>query len=97
MKKIYTLFSCAFVAILLCIGFYALLHPDADAAKPRLSLGALLDGSYSASRRAYFADGFPQSQSLKNANTRLNGFYKFSAFSGGERKNDITLRVISEE
>ncbi len=93
MKKIYTLFSCAFVAILLCIGFYALLHPDADAAKPRLSLGALLDGSYSASRRAYFVDGFPQSQSLKNANTRLNGFYKFSAFSGGD---DVSLIITMD-
>lgn len=82
MKKIYAILSAALVVLLLCIGFYAMFNMDEEAKKPSLTLGGLLDGSYGTGRQSYFSEGFPQTESLKNANTKLNSFYKFSGLSG---------------
>lgn len=82
MKKIYMILSSALVVLLLGVGLYAMLNPDDDAKKPTLTLGGLLDGSYATDRQTYFSESFPQSESLKDANTKLNSFYKFSGLGG---------------
>lgn len=90
MKKVYTILSTVFVAILLVVGITSLFSSGGEAQKPKLTFSGLLDGSYFAERRAYYAQTFPQSESLKNTNTRLNGFYKFSGLSG---EDDVSLII----
>ena len=90
MKKVYTLLSTVFVALLLVIGITSLFSSGGEAEKPKLTFSGLLDGSYFAERRAYYAQTFPQSESLKSTNTWLNGFYKFSGLSG---ENDVSLII----
>ena len=90
MKKVYTLLSVLFVLLLLTVGIVSLFSLDGTAQKPKLSFSGLVDGSYAAEQRAYYAEAFPQSESLKNMNTRLNGFYKFSGLSG---ENDVSLII----
>jgi hypothetical protein len=51
-------------------------------AKPKLSLSALLDGSYSGNLSEYYADTFPMRETLMKTNRSLNNFYYFSALSG---------------
>lgn len=90
MKKIYAILSATLVVLLLCIGFYAMFNMDEEAKKPSLTLGGLFDGSYGTGRQSYFSEGFPQTESLKNANTKLNSFYKFSGLSG---EDEVSLIV----
>lgn len=91
MKKIYTILSMLLLLLLLTVGVAALFHSDdGTAQKPKLTFSGLLDGSFAAGRRDYYAETFPQSESLKNMNTRLNGFYKFSGLSG---ENDVSLII----
>lgn len=84
MKKVYAILSALFLILLLSVGVYSLFNLNADAAKPEVTFGSFFDGTYSNGQRAYYAAAFPQSDSLKSMNTRLNGFYKFSGLSGGE-------------
>ena len=90
MKKIYTALSALFVVLLLTVGVVSLFSATDDAQKPKLTFSGLLNGSYAAGQRSYYAEAFPQSESLKNMNTRLNGFYKFSGLSG---ENDVSLII----
>ena len=90
MKKIYTALSALFVVLLLTVGVVSLFSANDDAQKPKLTFSGLLNGSYAAGQRSYYAEAFPQSESLKNMNTRLNGFYKFSGLSG---ENDVSLII----
>lgn len=90
MKKIYTLLSALFVILLLTVGVVSLFASDGTAQKPKLTFSGLMDGSYAAARRSNYAENFPQSERLKNMNTQLNGFYKFSGLSG---ENDVSLII----
>lgn len=90
MKKIYAILASLMLAGLLVIGFYSLFHLSGDVKKPKLTFGSLFSGSYAEGRRSYYAEAFPQSESLKNMNTKLNGFYKFSGLSG---KDDVQLII----
>ena len=76
--------------LLLTVGVVSLFSANDDAQKPKLTFSGLLNGSYAAGQRSYYAEAFPQSESLKNMNTRLNGFYKFSGLSG---ENDVSLII----
>lgn len=80
MKKIYTIASALMLVLLLGVGFYALLNLDPEP-NQKATFGSVLKGTY-------FSETFPQSASLKNMNTKLNGFYKFSALSG-----DVSLII----
>lgn len=90
MKKIYTALSALFVVLLLTVGVISLFSSNDTAQKPKLTFSGLLSGSYANAQRTYYAEAFPQSESLKNMNTRLNGFYKFSGLSG---ENDVSLII----
>lgn len=90
MKKVYIALSFLFVALLMAVGIVSLFSSDEAAQKPQLTFSGLLNGSYAAAQRSYYAEAFPQSESLKNMNTRLNGFYKFSGLSG---ENDVSLII----
>lgn len=93
MKKVYMILSALFLILLLSVGLYSLLHLNADAAKPELTFGSLLDGKYSNGRRAWYAAAFPQSETLKSLNKTLNGFYNFSGLSGND---DVQLIVTAD-
>ncbi|MBQ6431088.1 MAG: hypothetical protein IJJ99_04355 [Oscillospiraceae bacterium] len=93
MKKVYIVLSALFLILLLAVGVYSIFHLNANAAKPELTFGSLLDGEYSSGRRNWYAEAFPQSESLKSMNKALNGFYNFSALSG---KDDVQLIVTAD-
>lgn len=94
MKKVYTILSILSLALLLVVGAHALLHLDGSKAeKPKLTFSTLMNGQYSAGRRAAYGAAFPKSDSLISLNKSLNGFYKFSAFAG---KNDVSLIVDAD-
>lgn len=90
MKKVYMILAALFLVLLLSVGFYSLFNLNADAAKPDASFGSFFDGSYAEGRRAWYSKAFPQSDTLKSMNKTLNGFYKFSGFSG---EDDVQLIV----
>ena len=58
--------------------------------KPKLTISGLLDGSYYTKYREYYADTFPNRETLMNSNTTLNGFYYF----GGLASDDSASLVI---
>ena len=88
MKKIYAVLGALLLMLLLVVGVYSMFSLDADVQKPELTFSGLLSGSYASGTRSYYAEAFPQSESLKKMNTSLNGFYKFSGFSG---EDDVQL------
>lgn len=99
MKRIYTALSVFFLVFLLLVGLISTFDKDATYSeserrqlktKPKLTFSGLLDGSYVNDYRAYYADTFPNRESLLDANRTLNGFYYFSAFSS---KDDASLVV----
>lgn len=90
MKKVYSVLSALLLAVVLVIGVVALLSSKDGVSAPKLSFGGLLNGKYSAARRDYYAQRFPESESMEKMNTRLNGFYKFSGFGGSE---DVQLII----
>ena len=90
MKKVYTILSALFLIAVLLIGIIAVFSTDETAQKPKLTFGGLFTGSNSKELRNLYCDTFPQSQFLKDTNTRLNGFYKFSGLTGEE---DVQLII----
>ena len=88
MKKIYAILGALLLSLLLVVGVYSLFSRDADVQKPELTFTGLFSGGYASGIRSYYAEAFPQSESLKSMNTSLNGFYKFSGFSG---EDDVQL------
>ncbi len=82
MKKIYTILCVFFLCAVLVVGFVGLFSTDEEATKPKLTFAGLFNGDYSRQCRNYYGEKFPQGENLKDWNTRLNGFYKFSALNG---------------
>ena len=87
MKKIYTVMLSLLVAIAALVGLWSLVDKDATesqsenrrlASKPKFSIAALLDGSYTAELENYYSDTFPGREALLKANSVLNKFYIFS-------------------
>lgn len=90
MKKVYTILSCLFLALMLFVGFWSLLDKDATYSewekrdlktRPKVTVTGLLDGSYASDFQAYYADTFPSREGLMSTNRSLNGFYYFSGLA----------------
>ena len=52
--------------------------------KPALTISGLLDGTYFNKYREYYADTFPNRETLMDSNTTLNGFYYFGGFGSDD-------------
>ena len=58
--------------------------------RPKMTISGLIDGTYFNDYREYFADTFPNRETLMKSNTSLNGFYYF----GGLGSDDSASLVI---
>jgi len=90
MKRIYTALSIFFLTFVLLVGLISTFDKDATYSeserrqlktKPKLTISGLLDGNYFNQYREYFADTFPNRETLMKTNTTLNGFYYFGGLS----------------
>lgn len=99
MKKIYSGLCAAILFALIVIGLISTFDKDATYSeserrqlktRPKLTVSALLDGSYFDDYRAYFADTFPNRENLMNSNTQLNAFYYFGGLGSS---SDSTLLI----
>lgn len=99
MKRIYTALSCFFLLFMLLVGLISTFDKDATYSeserrqlktKPKLTISGLLDGNYFNQYREYFADTFPNRETLMKSNVTLNGFYYF----GGLGSDDSASLVI---
>ena len=99
MKRIYTALSCFFLLFVMLVGLISTFDVDATFSeaekrqlktKPKMTFSNLLDGTYFNLYREYFADTFPNRETLMESNTTLNGFYYF----GGLGSDDSASLVI---
>ncbi len=93
MKRIYTALSVFFLLFTLTVGIVSTFDKDATFSeaekrplktKPKLTISGLLDGNYFNAYREYYADTFPNRETLMDSNTTLNGFYYFGGFSSDD-------------
>ena len=93
MKRIYTALSGFFLLFLLLVGLLSTFDKDATYSeaekrqlktKPKLTISGLLDGNYFNQYREYYADTFPNRETLMKSNTVLNGFYYFGGFNSDD-------------
>ena len=93
MKRIYTALSGFLLLFTLLVGLISTFDKDATFSeaekrqlktKPKLTISGLLDGNYFNQYREYFADTFPNRETLMKSNTMLNGFYYFGGFGSGD-------------
>ena len=93
MKHIYSALCGFFLLFLLLVGLISTFDKDATYSeserrqlktKPKLTISGLLDGNYFNQYREYFADTFPNRETLMDSNTTLNGFYYFGGFGSGD-------------
>lgn len=99
MKRIYT-GLCAFILLfMLLVGLVSTFDKDATYSesekrqlktKPKLTISGLIDGNYFNQYREYYADTFPNRETLMDSNVTLNGFYYF----GGLSSDDSASLVI---
>ena len=87
MRKLYSVLLGAMLAILLAVGAWSLADEDQTisvtekrelAARPKFSLGALLDGSFIEQFESYYSDNFPGREKLLGMNRSMNKFYYYS-------------------
>ena len=99
MKRIYTALSGFLLIFALLLGLISTFDKDATYSeserrklktKPKLTISGLLDGNYFNQYREYFADTFPNRETLMKSNTTLNGFYYF----GGLGSDDSASLVV---
>ena len=99
MKRIYTALCAFMMLFVLLVGLISTFDKDATYSeserrqlktKPKLTISGLIDGTYFANYRDYFADTFPNRETLMKGNTTLNGFYYF----GGLNSKDSASLVI---
>ena len=90
MKRIYTALCCFMMLFLMLVGLISTFDKDATYSeserrqlktKPQMTLSNLLDGNYFNLYREYYADTFPNRETLMDTNTTLNGFYYFGGLS----------------
>lgn len=93
MKRIYTALSAFMLLFLLLVGLVSTFDKDETYSEaerrhlktmPKLTISGLIDGSYFNSYREYYADTFPNRETLMNTNTTLNGFYYFGGLSSDD-------------
>lgn len=99
MKRIYTALSIFFLLFTMLVGLISTFDKDATFSeserrqlktKPKMTISGLLDGTYFNKYREYYADTFPNRETLMESNTTLNGFYYF----GGLGSDDSASLVI---
>lgn len=99
MKRIYIGLCAALLLLLTAVGLISTFDKDATHSeserrnlktRPKITISALLDGSYFEDYRAYFADTFPNREKLMESNTEMNAFYYF----GGIGKDNNSALVI---
>ena len=82
MKRIYSVLSLIVLLAMLLVGLISTFDKDATFSedenrklktKPKLTISGLLDGSYNTEYREYYADTFPNRESLMDTNVSLNG------------------------
>ncbi len=76
MKKIYRNTCLVLLGILLLAMLISLIFP-LDAAKPKLTLSGVLDGSYFDESEAYFSDALPLRAWMEDDFETLDGFYSY--------------------
>ena len=93
MKRIYTVLCAFFLLFLMMVGLVSTFDKDATFSeserrqlktRPKLTLSGLIDGNYFNQYREYFADTFPNRETLMKSNVTLNGFYYFGGFSSDD-------------
>ena len=99
MKRIYTALSVFFLLFAMLMGLISTFDKDATYSesekrklktRPKMTISSLIDGTYFNDYREYFADTFPNRETLMKSNTSLNGFYYF----GGLGSDDNASLVI---
>ena len=99
MKRIYTILSVFFLLFAMLLGLISTFDKDATYSesekrklktRPKMTISGLIDGTYFNDYREYFADTFPNRETLMKSNTSLNGFYYF----GGLGSDDSASLVI---
>ena len=105
MKRIYTALSAFFLLFLLLVGLISTFDKDATYSeaekrqlktRPALTFSGLLDGTYFNLYREYYADTFPNRETLMKSNTTLNGFYYFGGLGSGDNASlviDLNLNA----
>ena len=103
MKRIYTILSVIVLLAMLLVGLISTFDKDATFSeeenrklktRPKLTFSGLLDGSYNSEYREYYADTFPNRESLMDTNVSLNGFYYFGGI-GSENSESLVLDFTS--
>ena len=93
MKRIYTALSVFFLLFAMLVGLISTFDKDATFSeserrqlktRPKMTISGLIDGSYFNSYREYYADTFPNRETLMDTNTTLNGFYYFGGLGSGD-------------
>ena len=93
MKRIYTALSVFFLLFTLLVGLISTFDKDATFSeserrqlktKPKMTISGLIDGTYFNEYREYYADTFPNRETLMDTNTTLNGFYYFGGLGSGD-------------
>ena len=93
MKRIYTALSGFLLLFLLLVGLISTFDKDATFSesekrqlktRPKLTISSLLDGTYHINYREYFADTFPNRETLLESNVSLNAFYYFGGLGSGD-------------
>ena len=93
MKRIYTALSGFVLVFLLLVGLISTFDKDATfsesekrqlKSRPKLTVSGLIDGTYFNEYREYFADTFPNRETLMESNVTLNGFYYFGGFGSDD-------------
>lgn len=99
MKRIYTALCGFMLLFVMLVGLISTFDKDEVYSeserrqlktKPKMTISGLIDGTYFAEYRDYYADTFPNRESLMKGNTTLNGFYYF----GGIGSKDSASLVI---
>lgn len=93
MKRIYSVLCGFMLLFMLMVGLISTFDKDATFSeaekrqlktKPALTISGLLDGTYFNKYREYYADTFPNRETLMDSNTTLNGFYYFGGFGSDD-------------
>ena len=108
MKRIYTALAAFLMLFVLLVGLISTFDKDATYSeserrqlktRPKMTLSNLLDGTYFNQYREYFADTFPNRETLMESNVTLNGFYYFGGLGSGDNASlviDFTANAAQQ-
>ena len=103
MKRIYTILCGLFLLFLLLVGLITTFDKDATYSeterrqlktRPKFTISGFLDGTFFNEYREYFADTFPNRESLMEKNVSLNNFYYFAGL-GDDDSASLVLDFTS--